>query len=750
MPIRGRIFVVDDDAASTDILQDLLEKSGYTVDVAVSGKDALTVIPAANPNLVLLGDNIQDINPFALLKKLRESEQTTYIPVVFMISVNDAEVRVKGVELGDDLITKPFETREVLARVESQVTVSKVRMALRESESKFRSVMESAIDAIISADEFGNIRSWNTAATALFGFTEEEVLGHPIELIIPERFRKSHREGVHRVSSGGPSHAIGKTVEVAATRKDGSEFPVELSLATWFLDKDRYYTGIIRDISERKQAEQKFRSVTESAIDAIISADHIGNIVSWNNAATRILGYTSEEAVGQRLELIIPERFHEAHNQGMQRVTSGGESRVIGKTVELFARTKSGKEVPIELSLSTWTVREDRYYTGIIRDIRERKQAEEALRMSEQALRAKTLELREKNEVLENTLNQLQEIQNQLIMQEKMASLGKLSAGMAHELNNPAAAAQRGAAQLQAVFSKLRNTYLEIGALNLEKRQLDKIMDLGRLARERGKQPIDMNALTRSDRENEMEALLDEQGIEDAWELAPALVNLDYGQSQIRALAKDFTPEQFVVVIQWLTCTYTIYSLVSEINLGTGRIVEIVKALKTYTFMDQAPILAVDVHETLDSTLIILKNKLKAGVTVHREYTSDLPIIQAYGGELNQVWTNIIDNAIDAMDGRGTLFLRTHMQDPWLVVEIEDNGPGIPQDVQSNVFDPFFTTKSPGKGTGLGLNISHNIIVQRHQGKISVVSKPGKTRFIIRLPLQFYPAETMEEKGDEE
>jgi PAS domain S-box-containing protein len=616
-------------------------------------------------------------------------------------------------------------------------------MALRESETKFRSVMESAIDAIISADVSGNIRSWNSAATALFGFTEEEVIGQPIELIIPERFRKLHQEGLHRVSSGGPSRVIGKTVEVAAVRKNGSEFPVELSLATWFLDKERYYTGIIRDISERKQAEQKFRSVTESAIDAIISADHTGNIVSWNNAATRILGYTAEDAIGRRLELIIPERFHEAHRTGMQRVTAGGESRVIGTTVELFARTKSGKEVPIELSLSTWTVREDRYYTGIIRDIGERKQAEEALRMSEQALRAKTLELKEKNEVLENTLNQLQEIQNQLIMQEKMASLGKLSAGMAHELNNPAAAAQRGAVQLQAMFRQLRDAYLKIGELNLEEKQLDKVIAFGRLARERAKQPADMNALTRSDRESEMEDWLEAQGLETAWQIAPTLVGLGYDQSEIQLLAENFTPRQFPVVIDWLSCTHTIYSLLSEISLGTGRIVEIVKALRTYTFMDQAPIQSVDVHEGLDNTLIILKNKLKAGITVRREYAKDLPAIQAYGSELNQVWTNIIDNAIDAMAGRGTLVLRTRKEDPWIVVEIEDNGPGIPEENQTNVFDPFFTTKSPGEGTGLGLNISRNLIVQKHQGQISVSSEPGKTCFTVRLPIHFYPAEAL-------
>ncbi len=463
MSDRGLVFIVDDDAASGDKLQEILEKDGYTVDRTAGGKGTLKAITTAEANLVLLGTHLPDTNPFELLYEMKQSEHARDIPVIFMTTQDDAETRAKGIESGDDLIVKPFDTREVLARIERQVTVSKVRMALRESEAKFRSVMESAIDAIISGDTEGKIRSWNSAATALFGFTEVEVIGQPIEVIIPERYRESHEQGIRRVSSGGPSHVIGKTVELSAIRKNGTEFPVELSLATWFLDDKRYYTGIIRDISERKQAEQKFRSVTESAIDAIISANNTGEIVSWNKAATRILGYTEEEAVGQRLELVIPDRFHEAHRNGMARFTATGEGHVIGTTVELAARTKSGEEVPIELSLSTWTVREERYYTGIIRDIGERKRAEEALRQSEQALRERTEEMKEKNEALEETLKQLNEMNNQLIIQEKMASLGRLSAGMAHELNNPAAAAQRGAAQLQATISKWQGVQLQDG-----------------------------------------------------------------------------------------------------------------------------------------------------------------------------------------------------------------------------------------------------------------------------------------------
>jgi len=186
---------------------------------------------------------------------------------------------------------------------------------------------------------------------------------------------------------------------------------------------------------------------------------------------------------------------------------------------------------------------------------------------------------------------------------------------------------------------------------------------------------------------------------------------------------------------------YAIYSLLSEISLGSGRIAEIVKALKTYTYMDQAPVQSVDLREGLENTLIVLHSKLKRGVTVIREYAEDLPVIEAYASELNQVWTNIIDNAIDAMGGEGTLVVRTRREDPWVVVEIEDSGPGIAEELQLKIFDPFFTTKGAGEGSGLGLNISRNLIVQKHHGQISVMSEPGKTCFEVRLPIDFKPAE---------
>lgn len=739
MAARGIVCIIENDERRLEELEKILTKNGYTVIRVAANESSFTTIMETEPSLVLLSAHITEIDLYDLLEKLKADKHTIDIPVIFTTIVEDVETRAKVIKSSDDLVIEPFDEREVIARIERQITVSKVRMALRESEAKFQSVMESAIDAIISGDAEGNILSWNKAATAMFGFTEAEVLGKPIEIIIPERFRKPHAEGIKRVSSGGPSHAIGKTVELAAIGKNGDEIPVELSLATWFLDDKRYYTGIIRDIGERKQAEQKFRSVTESAIDAIISANKKGEVISWNQAATRILGFTEEEAVGKRLELIIPERFHEAHRNGMARFTKYGKAHVIGKTVELAARTKHGKEVPIELSLSTWMVRDERYYTGIIRDIGERKRAEKALRQSEQALREKSKEMKKKNQELEATLKQLNEMQNKLIIQEKMASLGKLSAGMAHELNNPAAAAQRSAAHLQDMFFRLQEVQARMGSITFDERQIKKFVELDKIARERAREPIELNILTRTERESTLEQWLQDQGYLTSGDVVPAFVNVGLVRDDLKNLMKAFNEAQFPTVIEWLGFKITIYSLVGEIGMATGRIVTLVKALKTYTYMDKAPVQSVDLRKELDNTLIILRSKLKIGVDIIREYADDLPVIEAYASELNQVWTNLIDNGIDAMEGSGTMTIRTKREDPWVVVEIEDNGPGISEKHLSKIFDPFFTTKAPGKGTGLGLNLSRNLIVQKHQGKMSVKSNPGSTCFIVHLPMEFQP-----------
>lgn len=317
---------------------------------------------------------------------------------------------------------------------------------------------------------------------------------------------------------------------------------------------------------------------------------------------------------------------------------------------------------------------------------------------------------------------------------EKLATLGKLSAGMAHELNNPAAAAQQGAAGLVATFTRLQQTWFVLSQLNLNSAQVAALLKLEHVAYERARQPAGLNTLTRSDHEAEMEAWLEARTVKEAWKIAPSLVSMSLTVAELTQLLREVSASQYAVVLDWLDCTYIVYSILEEVSQGTRRISDIVKALKAYTYMDQAPIQSVDIHEGLENTLVMLRSKLKNGVALTREYAPNLPRIEAHGSELNQVWTNLIDNAVDAMQDMGQITLRTRFDDQWVTVEVEDSGAGIPIAIQSAIFDPFFTTKPPGKGTGMGLSITHTIVTQMHDGQISVTSAPGKTCFAVRLP----------------
>lgn len=318
---------------------------------------------------------------------------------------------------------------------------------------------------------------------------------------------------------------------------------------------------------------------------------------------------------------------------------------------------------------------------------------------------------------------------------EKLATLGKLSAGMAHELNNPASAAQRGAEQLRVEIDQLERAHRKLGETGLDKDQTTALERLIESITNRTGRPLDTDPLARSDLEGEIELWLEEQGIDEPWELAPTLATLGLDEGKLTEIAEPFTRDQLPAILASLSGAYSARALLEEIREGAGRISDIVKALKSYSYLDQAPIQSIDIHEGLNDTLLMLRNKLKDGIAIRREFDTDLPRIEAFGPELNQVWTNLIDNAVGAMEGSGELTLRTYKDERWLVVEIRDTGPGIPEAIQSKVFDPFFTTKPPGEGTGLGLNISHNIIVQKHKGEIQVRSKPGATCFEVKLPL---------------
>jgi signal transduction histidine kinase len=319
---------------------------------------------------------------------------------------------------------------------------------------------------------------------------------------------------------------------------------------------------------------------------------------------------------------------------------------------------------------------------------------------------------------------------------EKMATLGTLTAGIAHELNNPAAATRRAAEQLREVSLRLEAAGQRLRAVSMTAAQQEALRALAARARERAGAPADLDALGRSDREAEVEQWLEARGLDDAWELAPALVGQGLEPAGLDRLAADFQGEALSAALAWAASLFPVYTLLDEIGEGSSRISAIVGALKTYSYLGQAPVQAVDLREGLDNTLVILRGKLKAGISVHREYASDLPKVQGYGSELNQVWTNLIDNAADAMGGKGRITIRTRRQDGWAVVEIEDDGPGIPEEIQPRIFDPFFTTKAPGAGTGLGLSTSYAIVTRKHGGQFRVESRPGRTLFTVRLPIQ--------------
>jgi signal transduction histidine kinase len=328
-------------------------------------------------------------------------------------------------------------------------------------------------------------------------------------------------------------------------------------------------------------------------------------------------------------------------------------------------------------------------------------------------------------------------LQQELMLRqsEKLATLGKLSAGIAHELNNPAAAAQRSASQLLAVSEQMQQARLYLGEADLSVTQEAKLQTLCEQTRVLLTAPLRLDSLARSDLQAEVEEWLVKQGMGNGWEYAADLVALGYTAATLGPLANEFAPHQLAPVIAWLTATFTLAALAQELHDATGRISKIVRALKSYSYMDQAPMQPVDIHEGLDNTLTMLRHQLNIGVAVVRDYAADLPHIDAYGSELNQVWTNLIDNAIAAMNGAGRLTVRTRQEAGWVVVSIEDTGHGIPEAIQSKIFDPFFTTKAPGAGTGLGLNIAHQIVTQKHRGQITIHSQPGATCFAVRLPL---------------
>jgi signal transduction histidine kinase len=317
--------------------------------------------------------------------------------------------------------------------------------------------------------------------------------------------------------------------------------------------------------------------------------------------------------------------------------------------------------------------------------------------------------------------------------QDRLASLGKLSAGLAHELNNPASAAKRATSQLRDTLKRIKESSHQLGARELTPEQKSKIDKFEAfLMQQSGNAPL--SGLAASRREDEIDSMLRSHGNDDQWQLAADLARRNVDSRELEQLFVSMDAETARAALMRIAASLEVWSLLDQIESSTTRISDLVRAIKEYTFMDQSPVQNVDIVKSLENTLTILNYKLKHGVIVERDYGTVPLLVNSFGSDLNQVWTNIIDNAIDAMKGKGKLRLRTYSEDNFVIVEIVDNGPGIPEDIQARIFEPFFTTKKVGEGTGLGLDTVQRI-VKKHKGTITVDSKPGQTCFQIWLPL---------------
>jgi signal transduction histidine kinase len=315
---------------------------------------------------------------------------------------------------------------------------------------------------------------------------------------------------------------------------------------------------------------------------------------------------------------------------------------------------------------------------------------------------------------------------------DRLAALGKLSAGLAHELNNPASAAKRAASLLRQTLKRIKDASHDLGRREISPAQRSELEKLETSLLQNEDPPPD--ALTLSDLEEQLDSSLRAHGLNDMWQLAADLARKNVKPEVLESLFATLGDDTARAALVRIAASLEIWAMLAEIESSTSRISDLVLAIKEYTYMDQSPVQNVDIVKGLETTLTILNHKLKHGVTVHRDYQKIPLMVNSFGSELNQVWTNLIDNAIDAMGGNGDLRVRTYREDNSVVVEIGDNGPGISPDVKAHIFEPFFTTKGVGEGTGLGLDTVQRI-VKKHRGNILVTSTPGDTRFHVWLPL---------------
>jgi len=454
------------------------------------------------------------------------------------------------------------------------------------------------------------------------------------------------------------------------------------------------------------ESEQRYRATIDNAHDMIQSVRPDGTFEFVNQSWLDTLGYTREEVAGLDIWDIIDESSLEHCQLYFSKVMSGESLPYM----DAVFKTKAGDPVPVEGSVTNRYIGDTIIAThGFFRNISERLHAEELERQNAVLVRD------ERARYLE-----------------KMAALGKLSAGLAHELNNPAAAVGRASARLAEALAQRDEALMTLVSHGVTSEQCHRLVSLA--AAPAAASVAQLDPLERDRRESDIEELLDELEVPQGWTLAAGLAQAGQTVDSIRRLAEDIPAADLGPTLKWIDATTATTESVEVITRGSRRISELVQAVKVYTHMDRAAKQHVDLHDGIESTLTILQHPLR-DVTVTRDFDRSLPQIWVHGNTLNQVWTNIIDNAAAATSGTGTITIRTRRDGERAVVEIQDDGPGIAEEDLHRIFEPFFTTKPQGQGTGLGLDTVWRIVTEEHGGTIDVESRPGRTVFRVGLPL---------------
>lgn len=454
------------------------------------------------------------------------------------------------------------------------------------------------------------------------------------------------------------------------------------------------------------ESEQRYRAAIDNAHDMIQSVRPDGTFEFVNKSWLDTLGYEADEVPALNIWDII----HETSREHCQLYFSKALSGESIPYMEAVFRTRGGDPVPVEGSVTNRYLGDAIIAThGFFRNITERLHAEELERQNAALVR-----------------------DEQARYLEKMAALGKLSAGLAHELNNPAAAVSRASARLTAALANRDEALNTLVSQGISKEQCRRLTGLA--AAPPPGPDEQLGPLERDRRESEIEEVLDELGVPQGWSLAAGLAQAGQTAASIHELAGQVSEDDLAPTLRWVDATNATKESVEILTRSSRRISELVQAIKGYTHMDRAAEQQVDLHDGIESTLTILNHALR-DVTVTRDFDWSIPAIRVHGNTLNQVWTNILDNAADATSGSGAITIRSRREDDCAIVEIEDDGPGIPESDRHRIFEPFFTTKPQGVGTGLGLDTAWRIVTEEHGGTITVESQPGRTLFRVTLPL---------------